>query len=182
MLLLTIFLTLLSIIDVGAIAGGLFEIPIPFYYWYTDAEGVLLLFRNKDMDISERSFLANRNWIVILSYFSAICSITNFACASRFRMRRYGASQWPLTFWKVATFLMTMRFMSVCIAMYKFHFEMINLDDTADYIEIYKEGTIGSIPILLLGSIAVNLFVVLRAIKSIYDISEWRRLNIAKCL
>ncbi len=180
MFLLTICLVLLNLIDSTAIIGGFFEIP--FYYWYSDANGTLLLFRDEVLDNYEVSFIGSRNWIITFVYFSA--AWTAFAAASTryFGKRRYGASSWPLNLWKIATFLLIMRIIAMSIVVQKFHHEIIEFESFDQLINLYTDGIIGLIPAILFLSIILNVAIVIGSILTIMNTSEWYRLNVAKRL
>lgn len=180
MLLLTLTVSLLSLIDLSAIIGGYFENIL--YYWYADKNGVLLLFREEEMDIYEASFISARNWIITLVYFSAVWMVCTALTSRYFGKRRYGASQWPLTLWKMSTCLITLRLFATFIVLYKFHYELIEFENFEALISLYANGTVGLIPAVLFGSIFINVLVLIGAIRSIMKTAEWYRLNVAKRL
>lgn len=181
MLLIIFLLIILSLIDLTAIISGYIEIP--FLYWFSDSESqLLLLFSSQKLDDYDQAFIKSRDWIIILMYLSFLCSVTAAICARFFKRRRYGASQWPLTLWKMNTITMVMRTFSVYAILKKFFYDIIGIEKLSDAIEMINDGSIGSIVLILISSLLINFFVVISSIKTILNLSEWRRLNIAKCL
>lgn len=191
-----IFSGFLLIIDFLAILGGYFELPCKIY-WLADAEGFLPFFRD-DISIFNRQVELHRDMILVYVFFGATWSCIAVSSIIYFRKRRFVATNWPLAWFKLGTWVMMMRLLKITWSLYKFHFLMMRdvLGEIEEYqdifedgksginwkilMELYENGTIGGIPPILTVSLLLNLIILILSMKIISDTTEWRRLNVTK--
>lgn len=191
-----VLLVLLLAVDFVAIIGGYFELPLKLY-WLADADGFLPFLRD-DVPVFNRQVESQRDMILVFIFFAATWSLMATVSTIYFRKRRFVASNWPLSFFKLGSCVLLLRLFQVIWVAYKFHFSMMRdvLDEFEEYQnifddggkgvtwnvlrELYENGTIGEIPLILTGSIVLNLIISLISILIISNTSEWRELNISK--
>lgn len=191
-----VLLVLIVAVDLVAIIGGYFELPLKLY-WLADADGFLPFLRD-DIPMFSRQVESQRDMILVFIFFGAAWSLMAIASAIYFRKRRFVASNWPLSFFKLGSCVLLMRLFQVAWIVHKFHFSiMLNILEEFDEYqnifadggkgitwdvlkELYENGTIGAIPLILTGSIALNVIITLISISIISNTAEWRKLNITK--
>lgn len=178
-------LFMLVIIDVASIIGGYYKFPN--WYWLAEQSGIMSFFNDEHMFLNHFAE-SQKNSIMSYTQISFLWSIIATVSGIWFLKSRYMASSLPSTLWKVSTVMMAVRFFLITMAMYRFHFvilpEILDRDQTsmtaAYLIELYKSGTIGMIPMFLVGSLVLNFFVFFTSLKCILNNQDWRQLNVHK--
>ena len=191
-----VLLILQFLVDLTAIVGGYFELPLKLY-WLSDANGFLPFFRD-DIAIFNRQVELHRDMILVFIFFAATWTWISLSSTVYFRKRQFVATNWPLTLFKFGIWAAVMRMFKVIWSMYKFHFLMIPdvLSEFEEYqdvfedggtgvtwrilFELYKNGTIGPLPAILTGSLVLNLFLLIISTQIISNTTEWRTLNLSK--
>lgn len=189
-----ILLIFLSCIDIAAIIGGYLKIS-HFWYWLADQNLAVLSFFNEDEGLFNGNVEMHRNMIFTFLSFCCAWSIASMVFGFYFKKRQYLTSKWPLFAWKFGCSMLMMRLVVMIWTVYKFHFLLIpkvlgifdggeegeDEDLTIEFFkDLYESGTIGLIPLALIVSILLNIFIILLALCVAFKNSDWRRLNVQK--
>jgi magnesium-transporting ATPase (P-type) len=185
-------LCIMTAIDSCSIVSGYFRIAWLCLYWLADRNGPMGFFRENET-LFNGQVESHRNMILTFVFFCASWSLASTLCGFHFRKRQFLSKGWPLTIWKFACFMCSMRLVIMTWSLVKFHFYLVfelvktaELFDDTDRItvdilrELYGNGTIGAIPAILIGSLPLNTLIVILMAKVALDTLEWRTLNVSK--
>lgn len=195
--------TVILVLDAASLLAGLAPLPAWLHwYWLRTDDGHTTGLFNTGLELSRA---ASTILDLLTTFLLQMLAMMLFSLGSclHFQRRKYTASNWPITLFRLAILLVTTRAIFSVVVAHKFHFQLLqelarsSLSDQEDendvspwdqpfgdqlrwVLHLYHNGRLGAPPAILIVTFLLNTILLVIMRQMLQKNRAWRRLNVAK--